>query len=60
MGVSDGGGRLELRWEGEEGLTMGRLHMGLSKEVLRVLVWFDFALYWFQRNLLNLDYTIKK
>ena len=53
--MSVGGGSLELRWESEEDSTMGH-----SEEALRGLVWFDFDLFFFQRNVLNLHYTIKK
>lgn len=53
--VHVGGGSLELRWESEEDSTMGH-----SEEALRGLVWFDFDLFFFQRNVCNLHYTIKK
>lgn len=53
--VSVGGGSLELRWESEEDSIMEH-----SEEALKGLVWFDFDLFFFQRNVLNLHHTIKK
>lgn len=53
--MSVGGGSLELRWESEEDSIMEH-----SEEALKGLVWFDFDLFFFQRNVLNLHHTIKK